>query len=104
MPVAAGVIGDERVRALLAARDVAAERRRAAALDRRHHLELAEAHMAGIGLTPCRSMAAENIRDLQPWTRHALCASGGRFVLGFVLLGRQRRQAVERAHDLADRV
>ena len=60
--------------------------------------------MAGIGLTPCRSMAAENIRDLQPWTRHALCASGGRFVLGFVLLGRQRRQAVERAHDLADRV
>src|ERR1700688_5123023 len=70
MPVAAGVIGDERVRALLAARAVAAERRRAAALDGRHHLELAEAHMAGIGLTPCRSMAAEDIRDLQLRTRH----------------------------------
>jgi hypothetical protein len=50
------------MRAVLAARDMAAEGRRAAALDRRHHLELAEAHMAGIGLTPCQSMAAENIR------------------------------------------
>jgi hypothetical protein len=26
--------------------------------------------MAGIGLTPCRSMVAENIRHLQPWMRH----------------------------------
>jgi hypothetical protein len=26
--------------------------------------------MAGIGLTPCRSLAAENIRDLQPGTGH----------------------------------
>jgi hypothetical protein len=54
------------VRAVLAACDMPAEGRRAAALDRRHHLELAEAHMAGIGVTPRRSMAAENIRDLQP--------------------------------------
>ena len=69
------------VGALLAARDMAAERRRAAALDRRHHLELAEAHMAGIGLAPCRSMAAEDIRDLQAWTRHARRALGGRLVL-----------------------
>jgi hypothetical protein len=43
---------------------MATERRRAAALDRQHHLEMAEAHMAGVGLTPGRSMAAENIRDL----------------------------------------
>jgi hypothetical protein len=68
MPVAAGIVGDVDMRAVLAARDMAAEGRRAAALDRRHHLELAEAHMAGIGLTPCRSMAAEDIRHLQPWT------------------------------------
>ena len=78
MPVAAGVVGDVRVRALLAARDMSAERRRAAALDRRHHLQLAEAHMAGIGLTPRRSMAAEDIRDLQRRARHARRASGGR--------------------------
>jgi hypothetical protein len=63
----ARVVGDQRVAALLvlAARDMAAERCRAAVLDRRHHLELAEADMAGIGLAPCRSMAAEDIRDLQ---------------------------------------
>ena len=60
--------------------------------------------MAGIGFTPRRSMAAEDIRNLQPWTRHTRRASGGRLVLGFVLLGRQRREAVQRAHDLADGV
>src|SRR5216684_4720060 len=70
MPIATGIVGDEHVRALLAARDMPAESRRAAALDRRHHLQLAEAHMAGIGFTPRRSMAAENIRDLQSWTEH----------------------------------
>jgi hypothetical protein len=55
--------------------------------------------MAGVGFTPRRSMAAENIRDLQPWTRHPRRASGGRRGLGFILLGRQRREA-----DLADGV
>src|SRR6266699_2519182 len=83
---------------VLTARDMAAERCRAAVLDRRHRLELAEAHMAGIGLTPCRSMAAENIRDLQRRTRH----SGGPLrrrrvfpvlLLDFPgLLARQRQQ------------
>src|SRR6266852_5028641 len=53
MSVAARVIGDLRVGAVL---------------DRRHHLELAEADMAGIGLAPCRSVAAQDIRDLQRWT------------------------------------
>ncbi len=37
------------VAAVLAAFDMTAERRRAAAFDRRHDLELAEAHMAGMG-------------------------------------------------------
>jgi hypothetical protein len=46
---------------VLAACDMAAELCRAAVLDRRHHLELLKADMAGIGLTPCRSVAAENI-------------------------------------------
>jgi len=70
MPVAAGVVGDARVGAVLAARNVSAERRRAAALDRRHRLQLAEAHMSGVGLAPRRSMVAEDIRDLQHWTPH----------------------------------
>src|ERR1700726_1680715 len=42
MPITAAVIGDLRVQAVLAAHDMAAESRRAAALDRRHHLQLAE--------------------------------------------------------------
>jgi len=37
---------------------MSAERRGAAVLDRRHHLQLAEAHMAGVGFAPRRSMAA----------------------------------------------
>jgi hypothetical protein len=53
------------VGAVLAARDMPAERRRAAALDGRHDLELAEAHMAGMGSAPRGPVAAEDIRDLE---------------------------------------
>src|SRR5215472_4975410 len=48
----ARIVGDAQVGALLAALDMTAQRRRSAALDRRHDLELAEAHMAGMGGTP----------------------------------------------------
>ena len=84
--------------AVLAARDMAAEGCRAAALDRRHHLELVEADMAGMGLTPCRTMAAEDIRNLQSRARHAR-ASAGRPDL-FKL----ERKMLQRAHNLADRL
>ena len=70
MPVAAGVVGDDGVRALLATLDMPAERRRAAALDGRHHLQLVEADVTGIGRTPRRPVVAEDIRDLQLWTGH----------------------------------
>src|SRR5712675_2570155 len=66
----AGVVGNCRIGAVLAARDMAAESCRTAVLDCRHHLELLEADMAGIGSAPCRSMVAENIRDLQCWAGH----------------------------------
>jgi len=104
VPIAAGVVGDRRIGAVLTARDMAAEGCGAAALDRRHHLELTEAHMAGIGLTPSGPIVAENVRDLQRWARHARCTLGGRLVLGFTLLGHQRCETIQRAHDLADRV
>ena len=51
---------------VLAARDVPAERRRAAALNRAHHLQLLQADMAAVGVTPSGTMVAEDIRDLQP--------------------------------------
>jgi Transposase IS66 family len=63
VPVAAGVIGDSRVGAVLAAHDMPAECRRAATLDRRHHLELAEADMDGVSLPPRRSVTRTATRS-----------------------------------------
>jgi hypothetical protein len=60
--------------------------------------------MAGIGCAPCRTMVAEDVRNLQRRARHARCTLGGRLVLGFTLLGHQRCETIQRAHDLADRV
>src|SRR5271154_1620775 len=73
------VVGDDLVGAVLAAHNMAAESCRAAVLDRRHRLQLAEAHMAGVGLTPSLAMAAEDIRDPQGERSHKKRASGGRF-------------------------
>ena len=73
------------MRAVLAARDMAAERRRAAALDRAHHLHLVEADVAGIGTAPRRPVVAEDIRDLQRWTGHGRRALRRR--RAFLLLG-----------------
>ncbi len=33
--------------------------------------------MAGIGPAPCRAVAAEDVRDLQRWTRHDARQAGG---------------------------
>src|SRR6516162_4475926 len=72
MPVAARVVRDlgMAARCVLAACDMAAERCRATALDRTHHLQLLEAHMPAIGLTPRRAVIAEDVRDLQSWSSH----------------------------------
>src|SRR6516162_3784971 len=72
VPIAAAIVGDDGVSAalVLTARNMAAKRRRTAALDRTHDLELAEAHMAGVGLTPRRSEVAEDIRDFESRTDH----------------------------------
>src|SRR6266849_429952 len=97
MPITAAVIGDLRVRAVLAAHDMAAESCRAAALDRRHHLQLAETDVTCIGFTPSRSMVAEDIRDLRGGTSHdrrGLCRR--------LLLRCQRSEPIQRAHDCAD--
>ena len=56
--------------------------------------------MAGIGPAPCRAVAAEDVRDLQRWTRHASRVLSGRF--GALL--ELARNAIERAHYLVDGV
>src|ERR1700745_1894810 len=57
-------------RCVLAACDVASERCRTTALDRTRHLQLLEAHMPLIGVTPSRAVIAEDVRDLQSWPSH----------------------------------
>ena len=100
MPVAARVVGDERVCAVLAARDMAAERRRATALDRIHHLQLLKAHVGAVGLTPSRAVIAENIRDLQSWSSHGRWRYGAG---GFSLsrFARLRRGALRPSRGLS---
>src|SRR6202008_1626245 len=79
MPVAAGVVRDlgMATRRVLAARDMPAERRRATALDRTHDLQLLEADMAMVGLSPRRAVIAEDVRDLQSKSTHGRRRSGG---------------------------
>src|SRR6266446_3976175 len=70
MAVAARVVSDPAVAATLAALDMSAEGGRAAVLDGRHHLELAEAHMPGIDLAPGGAMVMKDVGDLQPRAAH----------------------------------
>src|SRR6478672_9366950 len=77
MPVTAAVIGDLRVQAVLAAHDMAAESRRAAALDRRHHLQLAETDMTGMAC-----------RHAEPWSRKISAISrAGRAMIAVAYAG-----------------
>src|SRR6516225_5804493 len=106
MPVAARVVRDLRMaaRRVLAARDIsptgqarglkAHERRRATALDRSHHLQLVEAHVPAVGLTPSRTVIAENVRDFQSWSSHGRrrYSAGGFSVSCLALLRRGPRR------------
>ena len=75
MPVAAGVVGVANEAAIGALLGMAAERRRAAGLDRRHDATLGAAEMVGVGLPVRRAVAAEDIRHLQLGAHRA--GSGG---------------------------
>ena len=65
VPVAAGVVGDASMPALIAGLDMASECGGAAGLDRRHHLELVEAEMPGMVCPIGRASGAEDIGDLE---------------------------------------
>src|ERR1700745_4163506 len=97
MSVAAGVVRDLRMaaRRVLAARDISAERRRATALDRTHHLQLVETHLPAVGLTPSRTVIAENVRDLQSWSSHGRrrYGAGGASVSRLARLPRRARRS-----------
>jgi hypothetical protein len=70
MAIAARVVRDAAMAAVLATLDMPAEHGRATLLDRRHDLELTQAHMSGIGPAPVGPMAMKDICDLQPWAAH----------------------------------
>ena len=67
----AGVVGDARMRAVLAALDVPAECCGSADLDRRHDAALRKVDMSLVGRAPLSAEAAEYIRHLQRWTGHS---------------------------------
>ena len=70
-----------RVAAVLACLDMTAEGCGAAGLDRRHHLQLAEAQMTGMGRAPGGAMAMEDVGDLQRRAAHRRPGSGVRSCL-----------------------
>jgi len=64
VPVPTGVIGDLDLTAVSATQHMATQTGRSAALNGRHDLELIVTDVSGVGLSPHRTMAAEDIRDL----------------------------------------
>ena len=96
--VTATIVGDQRVsaRGVLATRNMTAERCRPATLDGAHRLQLVEAHMADVGMTPRRTVAAENIRNLQGRPGHSRLRRALPALLG--LAG----QHVQRALNVGD--
>ena len=96
MPVATRVIGDPKVAAVVAAIDMAAERRRPAVLDRRHDLELGKVQVTSLNGAIAGSFSAEDIGDLE---RGAQAGS-----VAVLLALHQRRQMFERTGHRADRL
>ena len=75
----ARIVGDPFVRTVLTALDVSAERGSATGLDRRHDLQLVEAHAPGVGLSPRRPVGAKDVGDLERRPRHAALVSRAAF-------------------------
>ena len=65
VPVAAAVIGDPPVPAVLAGLDMTTQGRGAAVLDRRHHLQLEQTQVPGMGGPISWASTAEDIGDLE---------------------------------------
>jgi hypothetical protein len=83
MPVAATIVGDAAVAAVLAALDMAAEGGGAAGLDRRHDLELLQAQLSGMVGPVSGPGSTEDVGDLERgahrlsrWVRSRVCSLG----------------------------
>jgi hypothetical protein len=96
VPVAAAVVGNALVPAVLTGIDVAAKGRRAAGLDRRHDLELDQAQVTDLGGTIAGPFSSEDVGDLD---RGAQAASAA-----WILALHQQRQTLERTGHRADRL
>ena len=94
--VAAAVVGNALMPAVLAGIDVATERRGAAVLDRRHDLELGQAEMTGLDGTIAGAFSSEDIGDLDRGAQAASAAG--------ILAFHQQRQMLERTGHRADRL
>jgi hypothetical protein len=70
MPIAAGVVGNGRVAAIVAALNVAAKRSCPARLNRSHHAKCGSVEVAGIAGAKAVAVAAEHVRHLQHRARH----------------------------------
>ncbi len=76
MPIAAGVVGDPPLPAVLAGLDVTAEGSSAAVLDRRHHLQLRQAQMSCMRAPVRRPGSTEDVGDLDRGTQGSTVGGG----------------------------
>jgi hypothetical protein len=82
--------------AVLTGIDMAAQRGRAAGLNRRHDLELGQAQVAGLSGTVAGPLSTEDVSDLERGAQAALAAG--------ILTLHQQRQTLERTGHRADRL
>jgi hypothetical protein len=76
VPVTARIVGDADLAAILAALDMAAERRRPAHLERRHDTALSGRQAAGLIGAIGGTLAAEDIRHLKRGSHPRAISSG----------------------------
>ena len=93
MSVTTGVVRDLNMVAAVAAQHMSSQRRAAALFDGRHDLELTDAQVSPLRLSPRGPVGPEDIRDLQGTTPH-----------GRGLLDRQGLQRIQGTDHLAQNV
>ena len=73
MPIPAAVVGEGRLRTLLTAIAMPAERRGAALRDRAEHTPMLPGDPRAVGVQDALAMSAHDVGQLEGWPRHRLC-------------------------------